>query len=121
MKRTLTLISILLVAFVVFQGTADAKVVLGKVDSIDATAKTLSVSTTDPATGAEEKVSISVPSTATFSGVTSLDELKAGDAVEVEAEQDVTTSGWNATSVKTTPAAAPAPAAAPEAPAPSKM
>ena len=118
MKKALTVISILFVGFVAFQGTASAKLVLGKVESVDATAKTLSVNTPDATTGTEKKVSISIPETATFSGVSSLDQIKSGDEVWVEAEEDAATGGWKATSVQVTTEVKPAAPAAPVAEAP---
>ena len=110
------MILILLVAFVFLQGTAEAKTVLGKVSTVDAIAKTLSVSNADPVTGVEEIVSVQVADTATFSGVSSLDQIQAGDEVQIEAEEEAVTGNLKATSIQVVKA--PVVPAAPAEPAP---
>ena len=116
MKKLLTLV--LLVAFLAFQGTAYAKLVSGKVDSTDATANTLTITHTNPTTGAEEKVTVSVKADTTFSGVAALADLKAGDRVWVDAKEGATPDSWDATSVQVLkslePTTTEAPAQAPE-------
>ena len=108
MKKILMLSVILLAAAVVFQGTAFAGLVHGTVASIDSAAKSVSVNRTNPATGATEKVDIAIGAETTFSGVASMDELKAGDDIWVDAQQDAATGGWKAASVKVSGANAPA-------------
>ena len=99
MKRMQVVMLILLATFMLVQGVAYAKTVEGKVVSTDVAANSLTVSKTDAVTGASEDVVISVTDTTTYSGAASLIELKAGDQVSVEAEQDAVTSKWNASSV----------------------
>ena len=100
--------AILLATFVVFQGAAYAKMVSGKVVSADALANTLTLSEKNALTGADENVVLSVKETTTYSGAMGLADLKAGEEVSVEAEEDAATKSWVATSVKTeAPAAAP--------------
>jgi len=99
MKRLWLLSFVLLVTFLAIQGLAYAESVSGKVASVDATAGTVSISRTDPVTGAEEELTISVPSEAAHSGVASLGELASGDQVTVEAEKDLDTGSWSASSV----------------------
>ena len=108
MKKALILVLVLVSALALIQGAAFAKSIEGKVADVDATANTLTVSSTDE-TGMEAKSVLSVSDATTFSGVASLGELKVDDKVTVEAEEDAATSSWKATSV-TVKTAAPAPA-----------
>ena len=80
-------------------GTAFAKSIDGKVVSTDAAANTLVVSSMDDA-GAAKESTLSVSGNTAYVGVASLAELKAGDQVTVEAEEDAATGAWNATSVE---------------------
>ena len=113
MKRMNLVISILLATFVLYQGAAYAKLVGGKVVSTDATAKSLTISRINLATGAEENVVVGVTDTTTYSGVASLADLKAGEEVWVDATEDATTKAWTASSVQVLKAEAPAVPAAP--------
>ena len=91
-----------LVAFLVFQGSASAKMVSGKLLGVDTTAKSLSLNTIDPATGSEKKVDVMVSGSTTYSGmgIKAIEDLKAGQEVWVDAEEDIATGNWKATSVK---------------------
>lgn len=109
MKRVLALAMIFTIGFCALQATAEAKLVTGKVESVDVTGKTISINAADPATGTESKATVSVDDAATYTGVTSLDQIKAGDDIWVEAEEDVATGGWKTNSVNVTPAAPVAP------------
>ena len=100
MKNQLLSYLVLAVALTLFQGVANAKVVSGKITGIDATANKLSISYTDLATSKEEQVEIAVKPETTYSGVASLGDLKEGQEVSVEAEEDAATGGWSATSIK---------------------
>src|SRR3989338_4885900 len=93
-------ISMLVAAFVLSQGTAYAKLVGGKVVSTDVAASTVTISQTNPETGAEENVAVGVKDTTTYSGADSLASLAAGDEVWVDAEEDAATQGLTATSVQ---------------------
>ena len=95
------LIAFLLIALVAFTGTGFAKLVSGKLETVDAASNSLSISSMNPATGAEEKVQIKVKPETVFTGAASLADLKAGDKVWVEASQNAETQAWEATSVKT--------------------
>ena len=97
---------LLLVGLVVFQSTGFAKLVSGKLEAVDAAANSISITSKDPATGAEEKVEIKVKPETVFTGATNLAELKAGEEVWVEANQNAETQAWEATSVKTAGASA---------------
>ncbi len=114
MMKKFYILGWMLAAFVVFQGTASAKTVSGKIAGVDAAANKLSISTTDPASGSESKVDISVSATTAYSGAAALADLKAGQEVSVEASEDAA-GGWSATSVKVAKAPSEAAAAAPAA------
>ena len=104
------------VASLIFSGIASAELVSGKVQSTDPAAKSVEVMRVNPATGAEEKLVITVQDQTTFSGVQSLEQLKQGDEVWAEVEQDKTSNNWKATSIEVgAPNAAEAGAAKPAA------
>ena len=107
MKKIQMLMLVLLAVSLVISGTAFAKTVSGTVASVDAATNSLSLNTKDDA-GAEKKVDLMVKSDATFSGVSSLADLKTGQEVKVEAEEDAATGSWNATFVEVAGAEAPA-------------
>lgn len=96
MKRVSFAVLVLLIAGFAFQGTGFAKLVSGKVAAVDETTSKLSVTTTDAA-GAEQTADIWVKSDATLSGVKALNELKAGDEVWVEAEEEE--GNWKASKI----------------------
>ncbi len=100
MKKMQILVVVFLTAFVAFQGMALAEAIQGKVAGIDATAKSLSLSRNNPATGVAEKLAISVNPETAFSGVASLEELKAGDDISVDVQKGEAAGSWKATSVK---------------------
>ena len=105
MKKIQTLILVLLVAVVAFQGLALAATVSGKVEKVDAATNMVTLTT-----AAGEKKEISVKPETTYAGVASLADLKEGQDVSIEASEEGEGSGkWAATSVKVE-AAAPAPA-----------
>lgn len=115
MKKNI--VFVILAVAILFQGTAYAKLVSGKVAGVDAAANSISIKSTD-ATGASQDVKISVNPETKYNGVASLAELKEGTEVWVDAEQDAATGSWKATSVKV---GGPEAAAAPAAPAAPKM
>ena len=112
MKKMQLVMAILLATFVLYQGAAYAKTVSGKVVSTDAVVNTLTLSQKNAVTGVDENVVVSVKPTTTYSGASALADLKAGDEVSVEADEDAATSSWVATSVKKAEAPAAAPVAA---------
>ena len=72
----------------------------GEVGKIDLKAKTVTVSEVDPITDTEETNEIIIGEATTFSGVKSLEELKPGDDVTIEAKYDEPTDSWKAVSVE---------------------
>ena len=69
-------------------GTAQAKMISGKLTGVDPTTRKITLSTIDASSGQSSNSEIWTYSNATFSGVASLSELRSGDTVWVEAEQD---------------------------------
>ncbi len=112
MKKMQLVMVVLLATFVLYQGAAYAKTVSGTVVSADALANTLTLSQKDVITGADTNAVVSVTATTTYSGVSALADLKAGDEVSVEANEDAVTKSWVATSVTKAEAAPAAPAPA---------
>ncbi len=88
MNRIKQTVFILVAALFIFQATALAKLVSGKVTAADPGSNKLSITMMNAGTGGDEKADIWVNSDASFSGVNSLGELKPGDEVWVEAEAD---------------------------------
>lgn len=110
MKKMQLVTAVLLATLVLYQGAAYAKTVSGKVVSTDALANTLTLSQKNAVTGVDEEVVISVKDTTTYSGVSALADLKAGDEVSVEADEDATTKNWAASSISTAKVETPLPA-----------
>ena len=100
-------VAMLVAAFLVFSGTAFAKTVSGKYAGTQNEGKSIWVSTQDEATGAESKAEIWVSADTKWEGVNALSEVKDGQNVTVEADQDEA-GNWKASSVKVaaTPATA---------------
>ncbi len=72
----------------------------GEVGKVDLKARTVTISEVDPITDAEETNEIIIGDATTFSGVKSLEELKSGDDVTIEAKYDEPTDSWQALSVE---------------------
>ena len=85
-----------------FQAAAFAELISGKVASVDPATSTssISISTTNAETQAEEKVTVSVKQDTTFSGVQALSELKEGQQVSIEAAKDEASGNWSAKSIE---------------------
>ena len=98
MKRVQMFVLAMLVTAFAFQASALAKMVSGKIDGMDAEMKKLTISITDAVTGAESKADVWVNEGASYSGVAALNELKKGDMIAVEAEQDEK-GNWKASTV----------------------
>ena len=89
MKKALTIFSAAFCCALIFQGTASAEWIKGKVQAVDTKTNSLTVNRTNTASGAEEKAMISVkPETAYTGGVKGLAEIAAGDEVSVIAQKD---------------------------------
>ena len=97
MKRVQMFVLALLFTVFAVQASALAKMVSGTVDAVDAEGKKLTIATTDAA-GAASKAEVWVKEDAAYTGVAALNELKAGDAISVEAEQDEQ-GNWKASNI----------------------
>ena len=98
MKRIALFVLAVTASAVMFLGTGFAKEVSGKVASIDAATNKLTISMAD-ATGAMSQKDIWVKTDAAYTGVAALNELKAGDQVSVEAEEEAGTGNWKASKI----------------------
>lgn len=98
MKKLQVVIAVLLFAFVAFQGTAFAALIRGKVVSV--TTNSLTVSETDKSSELEKISDIAVDTATTMLGIAAVTDLKAGDDVLVDAEQDAA-GALKAVSIKT--------------------
>ena len=74
--------------FLIVTSLAQAKMISGQVSGVDSGTRKVSVSTVDPATGQSSTSDIWLNPDATYSGVASLDEIKSGDQIWMEAEED---------------------------------
>lgn len=108
------LVIAMMLVTLVFQGAAYAKLVGGQVVSADVAANTVTISQTNPETGANENVTVWVNDKTTYAGVDSLSGINADNEVWIDAEEDAVTQNWIATSIQLLEAPA-APAAATEA------
>ena len=100
MKKTLLTGLMLLVTCAFITGSVWAETVKGTVGKVDATANSISVAKTDPATGVAETVVIAVKDSTGYTGVAALTEVKEGNTVTIEAEKDEAGIGWVAKSVE---------------------
>ncbi len=98
MKRIALFVLAVTAGAVMFLGTGFAKEVSGKVAAVDTAGSKLTISIAD-ASGAASQKDIWVKSDASFAGVAALNELKAGDQVSVEAEEEAGTGNWKASKV----------------------
>ena len=96
MKRISLFVLAVAASAVLFLGTGFAKEVSGKVAGVDAATNKLTLSVADEA-GASSDKDIWINADATFAGVAALNELKAGDQVSVEAEEEA--GNWKASKV----------------------
>lgn len=106
MKKATWMLAILMMAFVAIQGVAFAELVNGKVLGIDNDAKSISINQQDPATGALQEVKVLCKADTGYQGCNALADVKVGDEVSVEAEQDPATGDWWAKAVTVAAAAA---------------
>ncbi len=98
MKKAIMLSFVLAIACV-FAGAAMAETVKGSVSKVDKAGKKIEVSKTNATTGAAEVVLIDVNDATGYTGVTTIDEVKEGNKVTIEAVTDATGKGWTAKSV----------------------
>lgn len=85
MKKKTWLTAVLALGITFLPGRVFAEMIQGIVDSVDKAGSSLTLLRTDPATGAQEKRIVSIAKDAKFKGMKSLDELRPGNSVKVEA------------------------------------
>lgn len=100
MKRVSMWAAMLMAVLVLGQGAAMADTIQGKVVEVNASANSITISRSNPATGSEEQINIATKAETAWAGIKSLSELKAGDEVTVEAMQDATSGSWEAESIE---------------------
>ena len=98
MKRISLFVLAVAASAVMFLGTGFAKEVSGTVASIDGATGKLTLSVAG-ANGAEAKQDVWINADATYAGVKALNELKEGDKVSVEAEEEATSGNWKASKI----------------------
>lgn len=98
MKRISLFVLAVAASAVLFLGTGFAKEISGKVASVDGATGKLTIAIAE-AGGAEAQKDVWVNADAAFSGVAALNELKAGDQVSIEAEEETGTGNWKASKI----------------------
>ncbi|MBI1977851.1 MAG: hypothetical protein HYS55_03770 [Candidatus Omnitrophica bacterium] len=88
MRNSKLMIIMLVLGLTLFQATAMAEMIQGKIANLDLQANILTISRLSPATGVMEDLKISLTPAVELSGLNSLGELKPGDEVKVEVEKD---------------------------------
>lgn len=86
-------------ALLALQGAAYAENITGKVVSVNAGEKSIAIERAGADAAQPETLNISVAPETKFVGVASLEELKGGEAVSIEAEKDAASGRYSATSV----------------------
>ncbi|MBI4358554.1 MAG: hypothetical protein HY584_04575 [Candidatus Omnitrophica bacterium] len=88
MRNYKLIIVMLILGLTLLQGTAMAEMIQGTIASLDLAASMLTITRISPSTGAEESLEVALSPEVTLKGLGSLEELKTGDEVTVEASQD---------------------------------
>ena len=100
MKKVQIMALLMGIAVFAFQAGAYAEIVSGKVASVDAATGSLSITTKNAETQADEKVIVSIKQETAFSGVQALTDLKEGQEVSANVSKDEASGNWNAQSVE---------------------
>ena len=98
--KTFKILVVLLVLMLPFGMTLRAEWFDGEVQKTDLKARTITIAEIDPITDTEEKEEILVDNATVFSGVKSLQDIRANDNVTIEAQYDEPTDAWKALSVE---------------------
>ncbi|HTL48032.1 MAG TPA: DUF5666 domain-containing protein [Verrucomicrobiae bacterium] len=80
-------------------GALEDNNILGKIEDLDKSAKTLTVKRDSAQSGQEEKVRLSVNGDTKYNGAESLDKLNDGDRISVEANRKNSSDVWTATEI----------------------
>jgi hypothetical protein len=99
MKRFSMLAVFLFAGFLAMQGVALAEMIQGSVVSVDPNGESLQVTRTDQS-GKASEVKVSVDEDTQYNGIQSAQELKAGDTVVLDADQNFFTRAWKVKSIE---------------------
>ncbi len=94
MIKFCTLVAVIAAAIFLWNGSSYAETVQGKIVEINPTEKSLTLNRFDAASGQPEQLEMSIDAETQFKGINSLDALKVGDDVMVEADQNFVTRQW---------------------------
>ena len=101
MFRMLTLMAVLTAGMFIWSGIGSAETVQGRIVEIDPNQKSLTLNRMDSATGQPEQVELAIDNETLFQGgVDSLNALKVGDEVSIDADQNFVTRQWTANSIQ---------------------
>lgn len=101
MKRTITMMILMLVVGFTTVVSAYAETVQGQLKEIGPQSDYVKVGRTDPQSGKAEEIQIAIDNSTQLSGANSLGELKVGQAVTVDADHNFMTRQWKAKMITT--------------------
>lgn len=93
MNRQILGLGVLMAVVLCFEGTAHAEILEGRVISVDSSANTVRVSTT------QGDVVVAIPPAARLQGVSGINDLKSGDNISFDANQDIGAGSWVASTL----------------------
>lgn len=100
MRENLLVFLVILTGLFMFGTKAGAELIGGKVVNIDSTTNTITISQTGLETDSEENVLVQIGSETTLTGLESFSNIKIGDEIWAEAEEDEAANRWVASSIQ---------------------
>ena len=100
MKANLSFLAMILAGSLMLGTSAHAELVGGKVVNVDPGSKTLTINQTNLETEAQENIKVRVIGQTDLLGLESFSNIKVGDEVWVEAEEDYVANNWIASSIQ---------------------
>jgi hypothetical protein len=100
MSKSLLVFLMILTGFLISENQTYAELVGGKVVDVDSGTKTLTINQTNPETEAQENIMVQIVGETDFLGLESFFNIRVGDEVWVEAEEDYVTNNWVASSIQ---------------------
>lgn len=101
MFRFCTFIAMLAAAVLMWQGLGYAETVQGRIVEINPNEKSLTINRFDAVSGQPQQLEMSIDNETQFQGgIASLDALKVGDEVMLEADQNFVTRQWTINAIK---------------------
>lgn len=98
MEKTVKIVAVLVSVLLLSQGAGLAKLVNGKVVSVSG--DSFELKRVNPVTGEDETVKIATSQNTFYTGISSLNELKANDQVWADTMPDAAPGTWKAVSVR---------------------